>query len=168
MKVTVVGITKDGKGVGPSGKLYYYSELVVSNENNENKTYKIFNKDIREVVAGLKPGDTTYLTLEKNTKGYWEITQVGKASTVDVKERYSSPNTPTTERTTTSYSQKDVEIEVMNALNVASSSPYKTTEELLTRTREILNAKSSLIEYAKALRDGVKPDVSEDIYAGIK
>lgn len=151
-------ITHNVKGTSKAGKDYTYTKFVYETDTGEAKTKQLFKADVLE---GVSVGDNVEIFFKKNDKGFFDLVSVQKVSSAVAGAKQAV-------RATTVYSDKDVEIEVMNALNVAGAICKEgcSTDHLLNHAKEILAAKSSLVEYAKSVRSGNK-DVSDDPFKGI-
>jgi hypothetical protein len=143
---TVTEITHNVKGVAKTGKEYQYTKFVYTTETGESKIKQIFKP---ELIEGVKVGDVVDLHFEKNQRGFYDLMKVTAAG--------ASPNIPTAKTGSAgpAFGDKDVEIEVMNALNVASNLEHvKDTETLVCAVKCILDHKKALVEYAKDARTG--------------
>jgi hypothetical protein len=150
-------ISHNVKGTSRAGKEYTYTKFVYMTDTGEEKTKQLFKAD---VLNGIKAGDNVEIFFKKNDKGFFDLADVAKTGGAGVGQPETSVHSHVK-----CMSDKDVEIEVMNALNVASTMGVKTVDELVDTTKNILSAKRGLVEFAKEARTE-KPAVAATAEAG--
>ena len=156
VKGTIKEITKNVKGISKAGKEYTYTKFVYTTETGEEKTKQLFKDD---VISNVKVGDAVEIFFKKNDNGFFDLVEV---SCMGASSTTSAPKSAVVR----SVSDKDYEIEVMNALNVASSLPCKTPNEIIEAAKAILDSKTTLVAYAKKVREsGTKESTSDSPFA---
>ena len=147
--MSVKGVVKEIKynvnDTSKMGKDYTYTRFVYTTETGEDKTKRVF-KDA--MLEGIKVGDNVEVSFKKNDQGYFDLASVQKLSAVVAEAKQTANYTQTTKY----FSDRDIEIQVMNALNVAASGAFLELPELFKRTQAILAAKSALVAYAEDVR----------------